>query len=292
MNSPITGRTLRHSLYAVAALICCIAITGCSAPKQAQKKAPHTTVIPDEIAQQTPQQRYEQLCASYHDWQDVSMPVKISLTSPKSVRFSARATMKRNRWVHFSVRLLGFELASVWIDNDSVHAIDKYHKRYLSESISKIFAGADFTIGDVQNLLLGRGFIAGKNGGTFTQPMEPSLSLTPSDDGLIILPTEQNTAFEYGFLLYPDANQLLAASVSVGDTHAGVATYTGFTPTVAGSFAASADLSIVKGRKASANVEWNLSAAKWNTGENRTWQSPKGYKRIDAAGLLKSLTSM
>ena len=32
------------------------------------------------------------------------MPVRISLNEPKKVSFQAKATMKRNRWINFSVR--------------------------------------------------------------------------------------------------------------------------------------------------------------------------------------------
>lgn len=277
----------------VAAFILALMSAGCSSSRKTARQQPATGPVPTEIALQTPQQRFSQLCAGYADWQDVNIPVRISLTEPKSVSFAARATMKRNEWISLSVRMLGFELASVWIDNDSVHAIDKYHKVYISESLKRFFAGADFTIGDVQDLLLGRGFLAGRNGGTFTTPMENAVELSSTDDGLIILPQAKNPGFEYGFMLYPNANNILAASVSAGDTHAGVVTYSDFVATPqAGTFAASADFAMVKGRKAAASVVWSMNSAKWNTGERKVWKRPSGYRRIDAASLLKSISSL
>lgn len=285
-------KTVKTSVAAVLALLIAFLTAGCSGPKKAAER-PATGPVPAEISLQTPQQRYAQLCAGYSDWQDVTMPVRISLSEPKSVSFSARATMKRNEWISLSVRMLGFELASVWIDNDSVHAIDKYHRLYLSESLTRFFAGADFTIGDVQDLLMGRGFIAGQKGGTFTLPMEQALNLSSTADGLFILPAENAAGFEYGFMLYPDSNNILAASVSVGEGNAGVATYSGFTATPqAGVFASTADFAIVKGHKASGSVSWSLGSAKWNSGESKSWKQPKGYRRIDASSLLKSITSL
>lgn len=285
----------RLAAAVIAFFLLTLATTGCGSSKQAAAGVQAPDEIPAGMPQpaQTAQQRYAQLCGSYADWQDVSMPVRISLTEPKSVSFSARASMKRNQWISISVRMLGFEIASAWVDNDSVHAIDKIHKLYLSEGLIRFFAGADFTIGDVQDLLMGRGFIAGRSGGTFTLPMEKSLNLSVTDEGMFILPADKGSGFEYGFMMNPSADNIMATSVSVGDTHAGVATYSGFVTTpAAGTFASTADFAIVKGKKAAGSVSWNLGSAKWNTGDNKTWKRPKGYRRIDAASLLKSISSL
>jgi len=278
------------------ALICTLAtlallLTGCSAGKKAQKtETPET--VPTEIALQTPVQRYDALCAGYTDWQDVSMPLKVTLTSPKKPGFSARAVMRHNEWITMSIRMLGFEVASLWIDRDSIHAVDRYHKLYLSESVSRALAGTDITIGNIQDLLLGRGCVAGTTGGTFTDALVGSLTLTPGADGLIIVPAAQNGRFEYGYILYPDANNIMAASVTVGDSHSAVMTYTGFTDTDAGRFARHADINIIKGKNISAELEWDLRSAKWNTGAHKEWKQPEGYTRIPADKLLKSLTSL
>ena len=121
--TPANRSSLRRIyIPAVIAAITIIAtsLAGCSS----SKKAGHQQAgepIPTDAALQTPRQRYDALCAAYGDWQDVSMPVRISLNEPKKVSFQAKATMKRNRWINFSVRLFGFELASVFVDTDSVY---------------------------------------------------------------------------------------------------------------------------------------------------------------------------
>lgn len=289
---PSNRRRLWIPAIIAATILAAVSLGGCSAGKQAGRQEAGTP-IPTDAAMQTPSQRYNKLCATYGDWQDVAMPVRISLTQPKRVSFQAKATMKRDQWIHFSVRLLGFELASVFVTNDSVHAIDKYHKLYLSESLSKLIGGADITIGDIQDLMLGRGFIAGAEEGTFTIPMASRLKFEQITEGMLITPMQKPQAFDYGFILYPEANYVMAASVSVGDRYAGTATYSDFTPTsVAGTFAATANLSIVKGKKADATLKWDIMSAKWNKGENRTWKQPKGYDRISPDRLLKSITSL
>lgn len=284
-------RLLVPAVIAATAIVAS-ALAGCSSQKQAGRQ-PAGEQIPAQASMQTPRQRYDALCAGYGDWQDVSLPVKISLSKPKRINFQAKASMKRNRWIHFSVRLLGFELASVFVDNDSIHAIDKYHKLYLSESLHELLGGAEISIGDIQNLLLGRGFITGTSGGTFTLPMASRLNMQQTPEGLMITPAKQPQNFEYGFILFPDANNLMATSVSVGEKYAGTATYSNFTPTsAAGAFASTVNLSVVKGKNAEAALQWDIMSAKWNNGDNRTWKQPRGYERISAERLLKSITSL
>lgn len=297
-NLPAPTSVLRHRLPTLlipaligVLVIVATALTGCTSQKPAGSTKAGAPV-PTEAALQTPAQRYDALCADYGDWQDVSMPVRISLTRPKTLSLQAKAVMKRDQWIHFSVRMLGFELASVFVDTDSVHAIDKYHRLYLSESLSMLFGGAKISIGDLQDLMMGRGFIAGPKGGTFTLPMASQLNFTPSEEGLVITPARKPTEYDYGFILYPYANNLMATSVSVGEKYAGTATYLDFTPTMAGSFAATVKLAVVKGEKAEATLKWDIMSAKWNKGENRSWKQPKGYERISAERLLKSITSL
>ena len=104
-------------------MVTAIAMAGmlgaCSAGKKATK-ATLPTETPAEISQQTPSQRYTELCNSYGWWEDVQMPVRLSLTAPKNLSVNARAAMKRGEWISLSVRMLGFEVASAFVDRDSV----------------------------------------------------------------------------------------------------------------------------------------------------------------------------
>lgn len=288
------GMIYLHLIACIAIAAILPALTGCRAGKSATGTTDAGTAnASKEIASQSPLQRYDALCAGYSEWQDVNMPVKLSLTEPQNLGISARAMMKRNEWISLSVRMLGFELASVWIDNDSVHATDKYHKLYLSESIDKIFAGAGVTIAEIQDLLMGRGFLLGDGGGTFTLPIAPQLTFENTDAGLIILPASKLQGFDYGFILYPDANNILAATVSVGSKYNGVVTYTDFRDTGStGTFARTVRISIDGLKKAEASIVWDLGSAKWDSGETRSWKRPKGYTRISADKLLKTLSLM
>ncbi len=285
-------RKLHILLLASVTITAILCLTGCSAAKKNAKRDLGGE-IPTDIALQTPAQRYTALCESYADWQDVTMPVRVSVTSPKSISLSARAAMKRDKWISISVRMLGFEVASLFVDNDSVHVIDRYHKAYLSESIAKAFGSAGVSVADIQDLLLGRGFVTGDAGGTFTLPLATAVEFAPSTEGLMILPALQPKDFEYGFIMAADANRIAAASVNIKDKHAGVITYTDPIETrQAGCFAGESSIELMHGKKMAASLKWNFSSAKWNTGEERSWKRPSGYSRIDATAIISKLTKL
>ena len=219
------------------------------------------------------------------------MSVKASVSGNTGLSCSGKAAMRRGEWISLSLRMLGFEVASVWIDRDSVHAIDRYHKMYLSESISDALAGADVTIADLQDLLLGRAFLAGNDGGTLTDALMQRFTLTPSEEGILLIPHTQPARMEYGFILSPDANTLAATSVGVLDKYPVTATYSRFTATrFAGTFASMVSIDF-PARKLAGSLQWDFGSAKWNTGESRSWSTPKGYRRISGTELLRSVTS-
>lgn len=266
--------------------------TGCSSGKSTQS-TPYPTEAPADIALQTPQQRYSALCQSYGEWFDVSMPVKLSLRSPKRLSLSAKAEMKHGQWIYMSVRMLGFEVASIWVDNDSIHAIDRYHKAYLSESLHRLFGNSGATISDVQNLILGRGFILGNNGGMLTPELETKVKTEGSATELLLLPSEQPAGIEYGFIMSPSENNIAAASVSIGEKYAATIKYSSFiTTSHSGVFASSADFDMVKGKKIAASLNWDFTSAKWNTDLKRQWKLPSGYSRMSADKILKALTNL
>lgn len=88
-------------------------------------------------------------------WHDVYMPVKVKLSSPKSMSLSGRATIVRDSLVHLSMRVLGMEVAVVNMTNDSVMFIDKYHKYLFSESLNSVMGSHKMTLGDMQNIMFG-----------------------------------------------------------------------------------------------------------------------------------------
>lgn len=89
-------------------------------------------------------------------WHDVYLPVKVSLLQPASMSLSGRATMVRDSAVFVSMRVLGMEVATLYADRDSVIVLDKFHKYVYSEPLSAVTSRAGLTLGDIQEILLGR----------------------------------------------------------------------------------------------------------------------------------------
>lgn len=90
-------------------------------------------------------------------WHDLRIPVSIAIESPVILSVSGRATMVRDSLVDISMRVFGFEVASARVTPDSVFLVDKYHKYYFAEPLSQFLGGRDLSLGDIQNMLLGRG---------------------------------------------------------------------------------------------------------------------------------------
>lgn len=94
--------------------------------------------------------------AAGDSWHDLRIPLKISIDSPASISASGRATMVRDSLVDISLRVFGFEVAMAHITADSVYLIDKYHKQYFAESLGTVMGSHPITVGQLQNMLLGR----------------------------------------------------------------------------------------------------------------------------------------
>ena len=288
MNNPAINRLLRSRLLMPLVAVLILLASGCSTVK----KAPAYTsagASTGALSQVAPAVRFDSLTASYADWDDVALPVRLSITRPKAFSVTAQCPMKHNPWVLFSVRMLGFEVAKVWLDNDSVHAVDKYHKRYLSESLQRFLGSNDVTIGNFQDMLLGRAFLTGKAGGTLTPASSGVIRMIPSPEGLMILPAAEPHDFNYGFILDNSADCLAAASVTIGESTAVVINYATYYSTPAGAVSSVAAMQTMKGKPVDLSLTWNLQSAKWNRGVTQQWTAPKGYTRMATEQLLKLL---
>ncbi|MDE6126139.1 MAG: DUF4292 domain-containing protein [Muribaculaceae bacterium] len=230
------------------------------------------------------------LIASQYDWTDVQLPVSVTLRKPVSVSLNATAYMRRGEYIRFSVRMLGFEVASAWIDTDSVHAVDKMGKRYVSESVSRFTTALGLDIADVQDILLGRLFSISGNGSD-----APDFTAETTEyDGLVLLrPASGAEILDYGFMVTDSETPQLAYLLVETDRFNAVAQYAGHDDTPAGTVARRVSLTSTAPKEVSAELTWNLGSAKWNRGENQKWQAPgKGYTKISLNSLLSILKKL
>ena len=231
-------------------------------------------------------------------WQDVKIPIKVSLTSPTSLSASGTMIMQRDRSVHISLKILGFEVAVLYITPDTVYALDKYHKYMLKQPIAALTKRYGVSLGNVQSLLLGKAFFPGdKYGATGEAIVNPtgdkdlpmSVIMTP-----ISASSSQAVAQSLRFIIdTAPATQLLATLIMpTANAISTTIEYGNYVQTTyAGSIPSKISLqsSGLKSGVMSAEMELTPGRAKWNTGAAPNWKTPTGYKTISLTDLMQSL---
>ena len=278
---------IKHILLA-AITIAAVTLTSCHSSKQGSVvKNNHTQAV--SRSTEVPSVA-SALLDTRQEWTDVQLPVSINLSQPASVSLNATAYMRRGEYIKFSVRMLGFEVATAWIDTDSVHAIDKVGKRYVSESISRVTTELGLDIADVQDILFGRVF---KVGGAEVAASDFKVEATEYENMLLLRPDPQPEILEYGFVVSADETPLLNYLLVDSGRFNAVAQYSGQETTAAGTVARRVSVSSTEPRKIAADLTWNLSSAKWNRGDRQKWQAPgKGYTKISLSSLLAILKKL
>lgn len=265
--------------------------SACGPSRSAQKKQ-QSEMARANAAMQRASESYAALTGPYKDWQTLEVPVKVNIVSPVKFSCSARMQMIRGRWLGISVRMLGFEVAYLTADNDSLHAYVKVQKRYVSESISRLFASSGYNLSNVQDLLLGRLFLPG--GSTATPADARDFTMEQSADLLLLFPADTVAAGEIGFASSLASNRLITTTCKTG-THQGSLIYTPAPKaTPAGPVAGQTQLNADLGGTLEATLEYDLGGARWNgTVTPRVWKVPSGARRIKVtADLLKSLVGI
>lgn len=287
---------LRKLLKITMAVMCAAFIAGC----HSNKGASGSGVLPEgdtivagsagEVQRASLPQRYVLLTNTWKPWRDIEMGVKFQLRAPAKLNAAGKIWMKRGEWISVSVRMIGIEVATLWLDKDSVVAVDKYHKKYISEPTSKLLGNAGVTISDIQDLLLGRAFLAGD--GLATPDEVKKFDFEQSNNGWFLLPREQPAAFNYGFLASDNSSELRGAIVEVKDFGSVSAKYgDAFQSRGCGWFAPDVSIETSRGKKIEAKLIWDLNGARFNGQSSRSCKIPEGYDKISSSALIKALKS-
>ncbi len=280
----------KNCLKIIAIIILAATFAGCRSQKGASTAASDLregVALPANAALNS---RYTMLTESWKPWSDVEVGVKLSLHSPAKLNASGKAWMKRGEWISISVRMLGFEVATLWVDRDSVVAVDKFHKKYVSQPTSRLLGDAGVSIEDIQDLLMGRAFLAGK--GTASVADRNKFDFEEAANGWYLLPRMQPEMFSYGFLASNTSNALRGAIVEVKDFGAVSANYNDiFESRTCGWFAQEVNVETSRGKKISATLKWDLNGSKFNTGVVKTCRIPDNCERIEMSALTSLLKS-
>lgn len=268
-------------------------LAGCSSHKNSSKTTPASsgTVIDNsaQINNLTDSYIYS-LTSTYAGWQYMSVPVDLEFTSPNKLKVSGRLYMVRDKSIYLSVRVLGMEVATLYVTNEMVYATEKLHKYYVAESVTGLLAGCDFNVGDLQNLILGRAFVAGR--GLLNQSMTPDVKVTTDDGSDWTLTPPAISDVTYQFNIEPNPQHVQSVSFVHDGVHRVKCLYSQPMRTKGGMMANLLTLkAFAGGTRLQVNVDLNLKNVKWRESDINTWKMPKGYKQLSRKELMSMFTS-
>ena len=277
---------MRNSRSFILVSLCCAAflciLSGCRASKPTSSISPAENQVKNYP--KTAEGEVEAMIDSYKTWSDVTMSFRCNLRSPKSISVSGKATMIRGSEIKLSLRMLGFEVAGLYANSDSIYVYEKLNHTMIVESMDRLTAATGLDINGVQDLLLGH----------ITNPTDRSNSTAgfkiTSDDNNILL-TLKGRGYNMTYtLLRGEVCSLSALDVEAPGKGQAACKYSAPYLTEAGPVSPTADFNAKFGKiSVEAALSWSLETASWNKGLQPSPNLPKGYRRITATQLVKSL---
>ncbi len=231
-------------------------------------------------------ERFDSLAAGYSVWEDLVVPVKVELSGAIKYTLSGRASMRRGESILLSFRMLGLEVANLYLTQDSLFFSEKMHKYLFADSLESFVGPTPLSISDIQDLLLGRPFLAGQ--GTMTQEMRPGVSLEGDSALWSITPKESPSDFAYSFSIPAQSDGVSALQVRAAGEETLECSYGESPLTESGRVAESATIPFdLSGNRLSLSIRWDLKNARWNTGKLQSWSRPQGYALLAKSDIAK-----
>lgn len=159
---------MKHRLLLIVALTVALGIVGCKSQKQ---------TVENEIAKEQEQSSV---------WQNVQMPVTVTIDQPMRLTLTGTMTMVRGEYVLVSFRTLGFEVATAYVTPEQMNMVMKMpSKVWISEPLADRLKSRNIDFTQAQDAMLSNTLTFPKMsdgidismGGTSTAP-ELSVSMT------------------------------------------------------------------------------------------------------------------
>lgn len=241
------------------------------------------------------EQKFDNMVATYGEWDKISVPVRMQMKSPVSISFSGRAYMERDKAVYMSLKFIGMEVAVLYATPDSVYCVDKVHKMAVVESLAKITEATGITFGQIQSLMLGRAFVPGSE--TALSRKSKNITLVgESEDGWCIV-TRSGGKMDYTCKFDVDnaTGQVSQLSVSVPSGQSVTCDYRDWAECAIGELpkTLSTDMTI-GGKRLDASLNYTPSSLQRGSDVTvPTFKRPdRGYRVISAADLMTTLKDM
>ncbi len=274
---------LFQSLIAIIALTAIL--SGCHStktmPEPVTETGTYTPTRPSPAETLSPEARYDATLDNLKEWTYLKLPVSLK-SKQLGGSLSGQAWMIRGQEIYMSLRFLGMmEVAVLYVKGDSVTAIDKYHKIYISERISDFMRGIPFNIEDLQNLLTGRPFILG-TGTPAAKTTRPILKSSAS--GWTMTPATITNDLEYSFE-FSASDRLTTTTLSRNLVELFAARYHSPASTPFGPFSNEVALQSLTGKPMELTVKWQFAKADWQRREIPHLTVPSGYRRVNGRSL-------
>ncbi len=160
---------------------------------------PNPDGSPILVSGKTKASALREICQDYDSWSTASISGKITSLN-LFVTPSLKIFMRRQSELLISVRVpLKGEVARLEADRDSLIAINRLNKTYVAESLSNVAELLNLTITDIQDLFLGRLFLAGR--GTLTEKDSKAVDVYSEKGEWLVVPLNASAdpLVNYGF---------------------------------------------------------------------------------------------
>lgn len=256
-------------------LVLCLVAVGCSS----SRKGTHGGQGP--LPEGSMESRFQTVADQRNDWECVAVPIKFELKSPSSISFSGKAYYVRGKEVFISLRKLLFEVAQLSVTPDTILLVDKFNGRHVIEDISELVKGAPVDIADLQALLMGQPFAAGKR--------PEAADFTYQDNGAewYAIPRDESLPLSAGFCFNAADNSIKDAATRLFTvSYSGISRYGNIV------LPDSERIKVDKDKiKLDAVISYQWDEAEWDNPQKiRHIKKPSSKsRRLDTASLLKSL---
>ncbi len=265
--------TIMKRILSLLALILLICSPDMEAKADRQQE-PDSVAAPVLLEGKKKTEAANRISSGYSDWKSVDMSGKITSLN-FFIKPSLKLYMKRGELIMLSVRVpLKGEVARLEADKDSILIVNKLNRTYIRESIGQLTKIAAVTLSDIQDIFLGRVFIAGR--GTLTKKDARRIDIYEEPGAWLAVPKDQpdDSLVHYGFRVLPDGKVSLLMLSSLFDEATAQLEYS-----YSGK---SSELEFTFDRKSKTfGLTFELSSPKWNA---------KGFERLIPGSDLRQVS--
>ena len=294
---------IKRITYLVLCAVLILGMGACRSSKKAAKASDEYNTGKTAVTGKSLPDRFSSLTGSYSDWTDLRVPVKIQIAAPGRTSLSGVAMMRKDECIYVSIRMLGFEVGSLYADNESVQVIVKAlgTNMYWTEPLSVVKDYYGLSIGDIQSLLMGRPFLSGS--GTISASDKGKFNIAEIADssmgnnGFTFSPKKLPEFIAWTFTARETKDELpYLAAMSITPKGYPTLDCTFGAPLIspAGSVTPSIEAGTkINGKEFELFWNWSFDSAKWNTGLNISKpQVSKSATKVETEQLLKMLKTL